>query len=111
VTPGDAPAAHGHAPHDAVQLDGLEGVPGTRRVVAADVSVERGDDGAVDAEHEDARVAGKQRDELHSSCHAFTPLSTTSEMSDSRVDHATSGLPGKALITTSSPRGSVGNIS
>jgi hypothetical protein len=111
VTTQDAPRAQRRSANHAILLDRLESVSGARRVIAADISVQGGDDGAVSAKKYYRAVAWQEQQKArcsrHCHCLGHRPVLRSSPVKISlcRVVHETPGDPGSARIIRSVPVG------
>jgi len=98
-----------HATHDSVLLDGLKCVVRARRVVAADIPIERRDDCAINSKNRNADIAREKEHESSRALHLLpTALPRESAISDRRLTQELSDKPGSALTTTSVPVPRVG---
>src|SRR5690606_29991118 len=99
----DSPRAQCDALDDPVLLDGAHRVRRAARVVAAHVTVDRGDDGAIAAEDRDAHVPRQQPEEETDVLHRLNAGSGISGSSAERPAQSRWAAPGRARTTTSAP--------
>jgi hypothetical protein len=106
MAPEDPPGTQRTASHEAVLLDGLEGVTRTGGIVATYLAIERGDHCPITPQNYYRTVARQKQQEGDHPLHCLPALrSRPFKISLCRVVHETPGLPGSARITRSVPVG------
>jgi hypothetical protein len=104
MTPRNSAHPKPTAPHNAILLNRLQRIGGTRRVVPAYITVNRGYNCPVNPQNYNAQITWDKEHERQRPVHLLAPpLATSPRISFCRVTQDACADPGNARITTSVP--------